>query len=103
LAFVAGIGAGGYVVHAWYAPRLEVAEIKVQALGEDLRRQNRAVDDLKKAGDERAAKANAALKAAEAARKKAEADWQNLLLLQPPPGVDRCTAASNLIRKELAQ
>jgi len=102
-ALVIGFAAGGYAAHLFYAPRLEVAELKIETLGEDIRRQNLAVDQLRKDGEARAAKAAAAIKDAENLAAQAEADAQNLLMMQPKPGENRCDAASALIRKELGR
>lgn len=98
-----GAAAGGYAAHRFYAPRLELAEYQVKVMGDSIRRQNDAVSELEKDGEARAKKAAAALKDARAARVSAELDAQNLLMLQPAPGEDRCEAASALIRKELAR
>lgn len=102
-ALVVGFAAGGYLAHLFYAPRLEVAELKIETLGEDIRRQNQAVDQLRKDSDDRAAKAAAAVKDARNTAAQAEADAQNLLLAQPGAGEGRCDAASALIRNELAR
>lgn len=98
-----GAAGGGYAAHVFYAPRLELAEYQAEVMGESIRRQNQAVDELEKAGDARAKKAAAAIAAASAAAQQAEQDAIDILAAQPPPGENRCTAASALIRKELAR
>lgn len=109
-ALVVGLGLGGWLAHVIYAPQLETAatkldaaNLKIETLGEDIRRQNQAIDKIRKDAEALAAKAAKALQAAQAARDQAEADAQNLLAAQPAPGEDHCTAASALIRKELGR
>jgi hypothetical protein len=103
VALVAGLGAGAYATHSWYAPKLELAETQRDALASDIRQQNRGIEATVKAAKEQAAKSREAVAAALAARKQAETDAQRLLGLQPPAGVDRCTAASELITRELGK
>lgn len=101
--FSAGMGAGGYAVYSWYSPRLELAQERVKELGDKITEQNTAIEGLKAAADTRAAAAAAALKVAKNKAAAAQADVDNLMATQAPAGVDRCVAASDLIRKELAK
>lgn len=101
--FAAGLAAGLGLAHWHYAPRLEAAELRAETLGEDIRRQNQAIDSLKTAADDRAKRAAAAIAAANASRQQAEADAALLLAAQPAPGESRCDAASALIRRELGR
>lgn len=103
IALVVGMGAGGYAVHSWYSPRLALEKERVKTLGEKIDEQNKAITKLEDAGKKQKAAAAAAIAAARGVAATAEADAQNLLMMQPPPGVDRCTAASGLIRSELAK
>lgn len=109
-ALAIGAATGGWLAHLFYAPRLELAATKlrqanerIETLGKDIERQNKAVSELQAAAKERAAQAEKALQAAQAARDQAEADAQQLLSLRPPAGVEVCKAASDLIRKELGR
>lgn len=98
-----GFAGGGFVAHLFYAPRLELANVKVESLGEDIRRQNAAVDRVQKAGEERAKQAETALAAAQKERDAAELAAADILSRQPKPGENRCAAASALIRQELGR
>lgn len=101
--FVGGILTGAGVAHAWYKPQLEAANLKVESMGETIRVQNRGVAQLKTQGDKLQKQA---AKAADEGKKgiaQAEADVQLLLMSQPGAGEDRCTAASALMRRELAK
>lgn len=103
VALVAGLALGAWGTHEFYAPRLALAESRVDALAQALDDQNKAVDGLEKAAKAREA---AAKKAVEDARRAAEKEYEDalgILTRQPPPGVDRCTAASALVRQELAK
>lgn len=98
-----GLAAGAWVTHEFYAPRLDLAESRVKALADTLDEQNKAVERLEEAAKKRAA---AAKKAVEDARRDAQKEFEEamgILTQQPPPGVDRCTAASALVRQELAK
>jgi hypothetical protein len=98
-----GLAIGAWCAHLFYAPRLDLAQSRVDALSGALETQNRAVVRLEQSAKERAA---AAKKAVEEARRQAEKEFEEalgILTQQPPPGVDRCTAASALVRQELAK
>lgn len=101
--FAGGLVIGGYGAHAFYAPRLELAEIRADGLAESLSVQNTAVAKLQSDGAERARRAAQALATAEQARRDAEQAAMDILTTALPAGADRCTAASQLIRKELAK
>lgn len=103
VAFVLGLGSGGWAVRAFYAPRLELAQQRVKDLGDALKIQNDAVKKLGSEGKARAKAAAKELALAQAAAEKAEAEWLLLLQRQKPEGVDVCTAASALITEELAK
>lgn len=94
---------GGYFAHLFYAPRLDLAEERVDRLADALDTQNKAVEGLQKAAKERERRAKAAVDAAETARMAAEAAAEEILNRPPPAGVDLCTAASALITQELAK
>ncbi len=98
-----GLAIGAWCAHLFYAPRLDLAESRVDALAASLNDQNKAVERLEEAAKKRAA---AAKKAVEEARAEAQKEFEEalgILTQQPPPGVDRCTAASALVRQELAK
>lgn len=98
-----GFAVGAWVTHEFYAPRLALAESRVEILADTLDGQNKAVERLEEAAKNRAA---AAKKAVEDARLEAQKEFEEalgILTQQPPPGVDRCTAASALVRQELAK
>lgn len=101
--FAAGFGLGGFLVHDWYSPRLELSEHRVDALKDALDTQNTAVADLKAKGEANAKRAAKALAAAEQARIEAERAALDIIALPAPEGADRCVSASALIRKELAK
>lgn len=102
-ALVAGLALGGWGVHEFYAPRLELAENRVKDLGQKLQEQNDAVERLERESKDLAVRVKRAQ--AEAARLRAEQDKGavEILTLPLPPGVDQCVAASDLIRRELAK
>ena len=103
VAMLAGLALGAWGAHEFYAPRLALAESRVDALSGALDSQNKAVERLEEAANKRAA---AAKKAVEEARAEAQKEFEEaigILTQQPPPGVDRCTAASALVRQELAK
>ena len=102
-AMVVGAGLGGWAAHAFYAPRLELERTRVDALAEVLNTQNLAVERLEAETKERARRAAAAIAAAQKEAEQAMLDAMDILTRQPPPGVDRCTAASALVRQELAK
>lgn len=101
--FVGGILAGAGVAHSWYKPQIEAANLKVESMGETLRVQNRGVTQLKTQGDKLQKQAATAAADGKKGIAKAEADAQLLLMAQPAAGEDRCTAASALMRRELAK
>lgn len=110
IALGVGLVGGGYVAHLYYSPRLELKDTqlqqangRIQALGQDIKDQNDALDKIQLAASDRAKKAEAALKKAQIQRDKAEKDAADIMAAQPAPGEDRCTAASELIRKELGR
>lgn len=103
VALIAGLALGAWGAHKFYAPRLELAESRVEVLAQTLDTQNQAVERLEEAAKKRAA---AAKKAVEDARIDAQKEFEasmGILTQQPPSGVDRCTAASDLVRQELAK
>lgn len=102
-ALVAGAGLGGWAAHAFYAPRLELERTRVDALAGALTIQNTAVERLQDEAKERARRAKKALADAKAEAEQAMRDAMDILTRQPPPDVDRCTAASALVRQELAK
>lgn len=100
---VLGLAIGAWGTHEFYAPRLALAENQVQTLGDRVDEQNTAIEGLNKAAKARAA---AAKKAVDEARAEAAREFDEslrILTLQPPPGIDRCAAASALVRQELAK
>lgn len=110
VALVVGLAAGVYLAHLFYSPRLALKDAWIQqangrivVLGQDIKDQNEAIDKLQLAAADRAKQAAAALQKAQIARVQAEHDAAQILAAQPAPGVDRCTAASDLIRQELAR
>lgn len=100
---VLGLGLGAYGVHEFYAPRLELAEAKVQALGDRIDEQNAAIEAAQAADKARAAAARQAIAKAQREAEQAQHAAMDILTRQPAPGVDRCTAASALVREELAK
>lgn len=103
VALVAGLAGGAYAAHAYYAPRLEVAELKVKNLGEKIKEQNVAVQRLKDDAAERQHQAEARVAAAQAEALQHQARAQQILMRQKPAGVNDCQAAADLIRQELGK
>lgn len=102
-ALAVGAGLGAWGAHAFYAPRLELERTRVGKLSEALEAQNKAVERLQEADRQRAAAAKKAIDAARREAEQAQADAMDILTRQPEPGVDRCTAASALVRQELGK
>jgi len=103
LALGAVLGFAAGVAAAWwhYSPRLKVAEQRAEHLVDLVREQNRAVEALKTATDNRIAAARAA---AERARGEAEAHRKaadRILSQRLPAGLDACTASCMLIDAEV--
>jgi len=101
VAVVLSMAAGAWLAAQWYAPRLELAEGKVENLGEQVREQNRAIEALREAEKTRKAEADRRVAAAAEKAREDERAAQVLLSEQRPAGMDACTAASALITKEL--
>lgn len=95
-----GIGAGLTAKH--YRPIVAKLEKDLDDLAQKVTAQNDAIEALAEAGTKRADEAKKALAAADAKRRQAETHAQSLLARQLKPGEDACTAASDLIREELA-
>ena len=102
-ALALGILLGGWVAHAFYSPRLELAEARSETLAAEIETQNAAVETLSKDAKAREERAREALAAAESARVGAERRAHDLLAMAQPQGVDACVAASALIRRELGK
>jgi hypothetical protein len=100
-ALLLGLAGGGAAVHGWYSPRLEAAELRERELGNKVDEQNRAVESLKEAADERQRQAEKALAAAQAAAKAYETSAQRILGTQKPAGANECAAAQWLLQQEL--
>jgi len=100
---IASAAAGwGYATRYW-RPQLLAAQAERDEARRDVSAQNDALDALREAADKRAATAQAAIDAAATRARVAETHAQQLLAMAVPQGVDACTAASALIRKELAR
>lgn len=94
---------GAWMMHGYMKPKLELAEQQVGIVSSQLDTQNKAVQALKDADDQRQAEANARVTEAEVKAKPNEVRAQKLLTAQVPQGVDACVAAQQLISQELAQ
>lgn len=103
VALAVGLILGGWVAHAFYSPRLELAEARAKNLAAEISAQNEAVETLSKDAKAREDRARAALASAETARVDAERRAQDLLSMAQPQGIDACVAASALIRRELGK
>jgi hypothetical protein len=101
IALVAGLAGGAYATHAFYAPRLEVAELKVKNLGDKVVEQNAAVERLKADAAERQRQAEARVAAAQAEALQHQARAQQLLMRKPPAGQTECQATEALFREVL--
>lgn len=86
-----------------YSPRIEAAEARTRTLADRLAEQNDALERLQGLARERELQAAAALEAARSVRAEADRRAAELLALLPPPGVDECAAAAELIRRELGR
>lgn len=98
-----GLTLGWLGLHQFYAPRLELERERVTVLGGQIEEQNAAIERLKTDAAARAKRAAAAIAAAQADAEAAQRDAMDLLTREVPQGVDRCTAASVLVREELAK
>jgi len=98
IAIVIAIGAGG-AVRLYYAPRLALAQERIENLGSDIRMQNRAVSALHEAGELRAKEAAKAVAAARAQAGKHEQRAAELLAMQPES--DGCEAIDVLLNEGL--
>ena len=103
VALVIGASTGGWALHAYYAPRLALALVQVDALGVRIAEQNAGIEKQLAAEKDRAAAAKKALAAAQAEADRAQADVLGLLQRTPPVGIDVCKAASDLITEELSK
>lgn len=103
VALLVGGGLGTWGTAEFYGPRLDLAESKVSELSGALTRQNEAVgklgDDTKKLQADLAE----AQKQARARSTQRQTHAMEIMAIPLPTGVDQCTAASGLIRKELAK
>jgi hypothetical protein len=98
-----GGGGGAWLTSSWYSPRLEAANLRADNLAEAIKTQNDAIDKMgkdKKRLDEELRLAQDAAKKRSAVR---QTKAQVILATPLPPGADQCTAASALIRQELAK
>jgi hypothetical protein len=102
-ALAAAFGLGAFAARAYYSPRLDAANARVESLSSAIAAQNAAVDSLREAGVLRERAALKAMATAAQAARAHEARAQQLLREAPPAGVDACQAASDLIRLELAR
>lgn len=92
----------GIVAARWhYAPRLEAAELRTQALGDLLREQAKGVQALKDERDRRMADAAAALERARGQARRHQAAAERILAQPRPPELDACAAACRLIDAEV--
>src|SRR5437879_4305517 len=97
LALVMGAG----VASAFYRPRLELAQARVEQLGNDVREQNSAITRLREDTEKRKARVDKAMVGAAAARGDHERRAADLMDTQPV-GED-CKAIDALLRKGLGQ
>lgn len=94
--------AGGVLMARWhYAPRLEAAELRTQALGDLLREQAKGVQAIKDERARRVAEAAAALERARAEARRHRSEAERILTRPQPPDLDACTAACRLIDTEV--
>lgn len=93
--------AGAWMMHGYMKPKLELAQQQVGIVSSQLEMQNKAVQALKDADEQRQAEANQRVADAEAKAKPNEVKAQQLLTEKVPPGMDACVAAQKLIVKEL--
>lgn len=98
-ALCVALGAGAARWH--YMPRLEAAELRAEGLGHLVREQARGVGAIKAERDRRLAEAAAALARARGEVRRHREEAKRILSLQPPAGVDACTAACALIDAEV--
>lgn len=111
LALVTGGGVLGYKkATSKYAPELESAQkdltdarAAVLMLQQDISAQNAAILQLKQAGEERLAQAQAVILKAQQQAHEADQAAQKILTSRPPQGVDTCKAARDAFDEELKQ
>lgn len=99
----AGVMLGVFGSHLFYAPRLALARNQIAQLGQDIKDQNAAVEQMKADAKERAQQAQAAIDAAQAEARRHQTRAQQLLARQKPAGQDDCQAAADLITQELGK
>lgn len=92
----------GIAAARWhYAPRLEAAELRTQALGDLLREQAKGVQALKDERDRRMAEAAAAVQRARGEARRYRSEAERILARPQPADLDACTAACRLIEEEV--
>lgn len=92
----------GIVAASWhYAPRLQAAELRTQALGDLLREQAKGVQAIKDESTRQVAKAAAALERARGEARRIRSEAERILARPQPDGLDACTAACRLIDAEV--
>ena len=97
LGLVSGVAAA-----CWhYAPRLEAAELRTQALGDLLREQAKGVQAIRDERDRRMAEAAAALESARGEARRYRSEAERILARPQPADLDACTAACRLLEEEL--
>lgn len=94
--------ASGVLMARWhYAPRLEAAELRTQALSDLLREQAKGVRAIKDESARRVAEAAAALERARVEARRYRSEAERILARPQPDGLDACTAACRLIDAEV--
>lgn len=92
----------GIAAARWhYAPRLEAAELRAQAMGDLLREQARGVQAIKDERDRRTAEAVAALERARGEARRYRSEAERILARPQPSELDACAAACRLIDAEV--
>ncbi|MFN7110340.1 MAG: hypothetical protein ACK4M2_01790 [Brevundimonas sp.] len=90
-----------YTPGVGYKDRLTLCVSNLAGAQKALETQNKAVDELRAAGDAAKARAQAAVDAAQARAAAAQQRAQSLLSEQPRPGESRCEAAGRLILEQV--
>jgi hypothetical protein len=86
-----------------YAPQLAAAQKDLLDAQANIAAQNGAIAKLKQDAEDRAAKAQAAILAAQQQAHVADQAAQRILTSKPPEGVDKCQAARDAFDEELRQ